>query len=217
MKGGYIRENIRTVYDIISYLQTHNKTGILLLIDFEKAFDSVEWDYINKVLRTYNLGDSFIKWYNLLFQNSSSCVIYNGNISEFFNLGRACRQGDPLSPYLLILAIEPLAMAIKNNEKIIGIQINNRMIKNGQYAVDTFLLLDNSDQSLRESLNLLHSFHECSDLKINVEKTQAVKLGVKDAENTEIRNDLGLVWTDTFILLGINLSTNLNKMISPNY
>ena len=110
LKNRYIGENIRTVYDLMEYLETSNKNGMLLLLDFEKAFDSIEWDYLNKVLGVYGFGPQFIKWFNVLYKNVSSCVLNNGHFSEFFQLGRSCRQGDPLSPYLFILAIEPLAV-----------------------------------------------------------------------------------------------------------
>ena len=109
-----MEENTRLIYDLIQYCKENNREGILLLIDFEKAFDSIEWKYIKKILRKYNFGKNFIRWFNIVYNNSQSSVINNGNYSEFFNLGRGCRQGDPWSPYLFILAIEPLAQAIKH-------------------------------------------------------------------------------------------------------
>ena len=52
--------NIRKTLDVIDYLEKHNKTGLLLLLDFEKAFDTVEWDFILKTLDHYNFGEEFI-------------------------------------------------------------------------------------------------------------------------------------------------------------
>ena len=59
MKNRYIGENTRLVYDIISELNCQDKSGIILLADFEKAFDTLEWDYIKTVLTTYNFGPKF--------------------------------------------------------------------------------------------------------------------------------------------------------------
>ena len=217
LKTRYIGENIRTVYDLIHYLEKQNMTGLLLLVDFEKAFDSIEWNYVNKLLDMYNFGPHFKKWFNILYKDSCSCVINNGYFSEFFTLSRSFRQGDPLSPYLFILAIEPLAMAIKNNKKIKGIQVENSTIKIGQYADDTFLTLDGSELSLRESINVFNMFHKCSGLKVNIEKTMAIWLGNQENTIEGVCEDLNLHWVEKFELLGIKFSLNLKEMIDLNY
>ena len=146
LKERFIGENTRLVYDIMDYLNKTNKAGLLLLVDFEKAFDTLEWPYLKTVLKQYNFGDDFIQWYDIIYNNSTSCVINNGVISEFFKLGRGCRQGDPLSPYLFILSIEPLAKYIQNNKDIKGIIVEQDEFKIGQYADDTFCLLDGTEK-----------------------------------------------------------------------
>ena len=59
MAGRYIGENIRIIYDLLYFTEEENKPGLLLLIDFEKAFDSVSWTFINNVLDFFNFGVSF--------------------------------------------------------------------------------------------------------------------------------------------------------------
>ena len=201
----------------MEYLEISNKSGMLLLLDFEKAFDSIEWDYLNHVLRLYGFGSQFIKWFNILYKNASSCVLNNGHFSEFFRLGRSCRQGDPLSPYLFILAIEPLAVELKNNNKIGGILCGKQIVKIGLYADDTFLMLDGEESSLRESILVLDNFHACSGLKINLDKTQAIWLGNLKERVYTICDDLNLKWVKKFKLLGINFSVDLKEIIDLNY
>ena len=58
--GGNICENIRSILDIMKYTKDSNKPGILFFIDFEKAFDSLEWDFLNKCLEGQNLSDGLI-------------------------------------------------------------------------------------------------------------------------------------------------------------
>ena len=125
LPGRFIGENTRLVLDIANYLEYRNMSGILLLLDFEKAFDSVEWSFLIKCLDTYNFGEDFKKWFKILYSDSESCTTNNGHASRFFKLERGCRQGDPLSPYLFLLAIEPLAAAIKKEKGIKGVKIGN--------------------------------------------------------------------------------------------
>ena len=62
LKVRYIGENIRIVHDVITYLQERNLPGMMLLIDFEKDFDTVKWASIDKTLAFFNFGYSFQFW-----------------------------------------------------------------------------------------------------------------------------------------------------------
>ena len=62
ISGRYIGENTRLIYDIMNITEELNIPGLLLIIDSEKAFDSISWDFINKVLKFFNFGESIIKW-----------------------------------------------------------------------------------------------------------------------------------------------------------
>ena len=111
-------------------------------------------------------------------------------------------KGDPLSPYLSILAIESLAMDIKSNN-IKGIKIENDQCKIGQYADDTFLLLEEGDNSLQDYLNTFQEFYHCSVLKMNMEKTQVTWIGLSRTVRKKLIQDLS--WVEQFRLLGLIL------------
>ena len=102
MKGRNIAENIRILYDSIYCTKKAKQHGILLALDFEKAFDSLEWNFIFCILEKCNFGKKFIKWIRLLYKDISSCTINNGTSSGYFSITRGVRQGDPISPYLFI-------------------------------------------------------------------------------------------------------------------
>ena len=154
-----------------------NIPGMILSVDFGKAFDTVSWKFIEKVLKYFNFGPSIISWIKLFQNGSESCIIQNGFISDFLRLKRGCRQGDPISPYIFILCAEILGQMLRNNENIKGININNREFLLSQYADDTQVFLDGSEKSLSEALLNFDLFHKMSGLKINVEKTKAIWIG----------------------------------------
>ena len=112
IKNRFIDENIRLISDMIELYEKKDLPGILLFIDFEKAFDCLEWKYLFKVLDLMNFGPMFQKWIHIFYSNISSCVINNGFASNFFSLKRGVRQGCPLSGLLFVLAIAVLAQAI---------------------------------------------------------------------------------------------------------
>ena len=108
VKGRTIFDSVRTIDDVIEYARYKDIPGILVAIDFEKAFDSLNLIqfFILRVLHAFNFGPSFIQWIRVLYNNASSCVMNNGFITGPFALSRGVRQEDPFSPYLFIIALE---------------------------------------------------------------------------------------------------------------
>ena len=100
--GRFLGENVRLIYDVLFESKKQNLPGLLLSIDFEKAFDTVSWKFIMKVLDYFNFGNSIKSWVGLFQKGSETCILQNGFMSNFFSLRRGCRQGDPISPYLFI-------------------------------------------------------------------------------------------------------------------
>ena len=101
---------------------------MILLVDFEKAFDSISWKFMFKTLNFFNFGPDLIKWISVLYNKAKLCVIQNGVFSQFFEIGRGCRQGDPISPYLFNLFVEILGHMIRQNKNIKGIKIKKNML-----------------------------------------------------------------------------------------
>ena len=129
IKGRFIGENIRLIDSIINYTANTNIPGLILLLDFEKAFDTLEWPFIEKTLQHYGFGLSIQKWIRTLYCDIESCIINNGWMSDCFKIERGVRQGCPLSPYLFVLSVEVLANAIRRDPSIKGISISQNEIK----------------------------------------------------------------------------------------
>ena len=218
IKGRSLVENIRVIYDIMKFTDEQQIPGLLLLIDFEKAFDSLSWQFLHKALQHLNFGESVRKWVKIFYNDIPSAVIQSGHLSSFFNIQRGCRQGDPLSPYLFVICVEFLAAKIRQNKKIKGIKISQVEFKISQYADDTSVILDGTETSLNQTLQELDYFSRISGLNINFDKTQLVWIGAEKFSSRSIKTKWKLSWgKNSFRLLGINFNTDLEKMLKDNY
>ena len=218
LSGRYIGENTRLIYDLMNYVEEENIPGLLLVVDFEKAFESISWDFIGEVLEFFKFGPSMKKWISVLYNNISSAVTQCGFLSDFFNIGRGCRQGDPPSPYIFLLCAEVLSLMLKQNIEIKGIKIGNVEHILSQFADDTTIILDGSEKSLTAAIQTLDSFARLSNLKVNSSKTRAIWIGCKKFSGETFNHRLKLNWTQTnFDILGIKFSCNLDTMVKINF
>ena len=134
----YVSLSIRLIADTMDFTKTNDIPGIAVFLDFEKAFDSVEWDFIQKCLESFNFGPNLRQWISVFYKDISSCVINNGVASQHFYLERGVRQGCPLSGILFVIAMELLAQSIRRSKDIKGINIQgDEVVKLSQYADDT--------------------------------------------------------------------------------
>jgi hypothetical protein len=218
IKGRYIGENTRLIYDIMHYTEENQIPGLLLLIDFEKAFDSLSWSFVQNTLSLFNFGPDIKRWFHILYKDSKSAVSQCGYLSDFFPIERGCRQGDPLSCYIFILCAEVLSILLRQNNKIKGITIDGIEHKLSQFADDTTIILDGKEESLNETLNTLQHFSNLSGLNVNFEKTKVVWIGRQKYSSDSIKTKWKLKWKQqSFKMLGINFHVDLSKIIDLNY
>ena len=115
-------------------------------------------NFLIRILHKFNFGPSFIHWIRILYKDVSSAVMNNGFTTGHFPLERGVRQGDPLSPYLFIIAIEILAIKIRQDNNIQGFKIGQEILKLSSFTDDmTCFLKDNSIPRTMLCLRLLSS------------------------------------------------------------
>ena len=117
----YVKERstfdaLRTIEDIMNVTKSDNISGLLVAIDFQKAFDSINWKSLENVLQSFGFGQSFSQWDKTFYCDITSCVMNNGYSSGYFQVQKGVRQGVPLSAYFFILVIEVLAVNIRSNK-----------------------------------------------------------------------------------------------------
>ena len=183
VKKRFIGYNIRLIEDIIYYQNKQSSDSYLAFIDFEKACDTLEWEFLFKTLKFYNFGPTFIKWIRTTYKRPSISIKNNGWLSESFEMKRGVRQGCPISSLLFILAAEILAHKLRLNANITGINIgqfcdnnSNRVVKLRQYA-DDMILLGTNEISLKHSFKEISKFTAVAGPKLNMDKTEILVTG----------------------------------------
>ena len=81
VKDRFIGETIRSIFDIMALSVNENIPGLLLFIDFQKAFDSVEWNFLYESLKMFNFGEKVLRWVKTFYNNIQSCVRNNGTVT----------------------------------------------------------------------------------------------------------------------------------------
>ena len=107
----FIEENTRLVYDIMQYCEEHKVPGFLMLIDFEKVFDSLS--FIGKTLSFLNFGEMVLEWIKLFLYNTEVFVQVYGFLSDYFVVKRGCRRAVPIPAYIFILCTQIPNIRIK--------------------------------------------------------------------------------------------------------
>ena len=219
VKGRYIGENVRLIEDVLRYTQKDEIPGVLLFLDFSKAFDSIDRNFLINLLKQFNFGHDFIKWIKTIYCNTSSCLVQNGIVSDFFTLEKGVRQGCPLSALLFVISIEILACKIRQCKEISGIKLPlqdyvKNEVKISMYADDiTVFLTDVND--IKCVLDILRKFSKVSGLKLNSTKTKAMWIG---SNKKCKRRPVDLRWKlypcNNVKALGVNFSstTPLNEV-----
>ena len=123
-----------------------------------------------------------------------------------------------MASYIFVICVELLAIKRRQNNKISGIKIGNNGFKLSQFADDNTVILDGSDQSLKEAINEIHKFGNISGLKINMSKTQLTWIRAKMFSTDTLCPELNLTWgCNKFTLLGKEFSVNLHSMPRLNF
>lgn len=187
MPGRLLSENVLLASEIV---QGYNRRNIepraMLKVDIRKAFDSIRWDFVLASLAALGFPDRFIGWIKECVCSPSFSIAVNGMTAGYFKSSRGLRQGDPLSPYLFVLAMEVFSKLLSSrfasgyisfHPKTADLEISHLM-----FADDVMVFFDGSSSSLHGIYETLEDFAGWSGLNMNRDKTVLFQAGLSQRE-----------------------------------
>ncbi|CAA7049989.1 unnamed protein product [Microthlaspi erraticum] len=187
----------------------------MLKVDLRKAFDTVCWDFLDKILEAQNFPPLFREWIRQCYSMAKFSILVNGEPAGFFAGKKGLRQGDPLSPYLFILVMEALSklldLAGRNGEFALHPQCENPLITHLLFADDLLVFSDGSQESMAGIKGVMSRFKSLSGLDMNAAKSEVFFSGYSEAE-AEVLSGIMEVRIGTFPTRYLGLPLNSQRL-----
>jgi hypothetical protein len=187
IKGRYILESVVVAHEIVHSINKSGEQGVVLKLDYEKAYDRVSWTFLFEMLESRNFAPGLVNWIKQIVVGGSVGILLNGEDSSYFKTGKGLRQGDPLSPFLFNLVGDGLSRMLDkaiNQGLVKGLLQTFRPggIVSLQYVDDTILFSHADDLSLRNLKGVLMWYEQISGMRINFHKSELVPLNLEPSE-----------------------------------
>jgi len=193
VKGRSILDNTFLAQEAQQWAKESNQDLVLLLLDFEKAFDRIEWNFLFEALAKLGFSPKWIHWVSSLYTSASSTIKLNGVEGRAFPLAKSVRQGCPLSPYLFIMATDVLGHML--DDPRFGVEgltlLGGRKIRDQTFADDTALYLQGTHENMERTQRVLDIFCKASGTKVNWNKTAAIWASKRE-KNWDWGQEVGL-------------------------
>ncbi|KAJ9709590.1 hypothetical protein PVL29_001191 [Vitis rotundifolia] len=198
IKGRQILDASLIANEVIDSWQKRGKKGLICKLDIEKAYDSIDWQFLLKIFQKMGFGSRWLGWMRSCISTAKFSILVNGVPAGFFSSSKGLRQGDPLSPYLFVMGREVLSVLITS--AVEGAFISGCSIwrDRGQavsisyllFADDTIVFCEAKKEHLTHLSWILFWFEAASGLKINLDKSEIIPVGEVD-EVDELAAELG--------------------------
>ncbi|XP_021994822.1 uncharacterized protein LOC110891434 [Helianthus annuus] len=175
--GRKISDNILLTQELMhNYHKDYGPPRCAFKVDIQKAYDTVDWKFLEDVLLGFGFNQLMIKWIMLCVSTPSYSICVNGSVHGYFKGKRGLRQGDPISPYLFTLVMEVLTCQLQHASSIdSSFRFHNKCqrqrIINLCFADDLFLFARGDVRSVSCIMNALSQFSHMSGLIPNVQKS----------------------------------------------
>lgn len=158
--------------EMVQWAKKNKKEVVLLKLDFQKAYDSISWSFIDHMLVLMGFGPKWRRWVNQCLKTAIISILVNGSPTTPFKMGRGLRQGDPISPFLFVLATEAFNQMMKiviDKGFVKGLKVGSGEvnISHLQFADDTLIFCPAKRKFVTNLRRILDCFQLLSGLKIN--------------------------------------------------
>ncbi|GKA79907.1 putative RNA-directed DNA polymerase [Tanacetum coccineum] len=222
IKGRQIIDGPLMVDDIIAWAKKHKRRLMFLKVDFEKAFDSLSWSFLFSVLEQMRFSSKWRNWIHSFLNSAFALVLVNGSPTNEFKIERGLRQGDPLSPFLFILAVEALNVALfeaTSNNIFHGIKVGKDKvhISHLQFADDALIMGEWSFTNAKNLSRILTCFQLASRLKVNFNKSKLYSVGVSNSKLNSLAETIGCLASQfPCIYLGLPIGAKITRCRNCN-
>nr|GEY85002.1 RNA-directed DNA polymerase, eukaryota [Tanacetum cinerariifolium] len=195
---------------LISWRKSHKSKAMIFKVDFEKAFDSVRWDFLDSILRNFRFGLKWRGWIQGCLLSAMGSILVNGSPTAEFKFHKGLKQGDPLSPYLFILVMESLHFSFNNilNAGLFkGIRFDDSLTLSHLFYADDAVFIGKRDRAnILSIVRMLKCFFMASGLQINIHKSKLMGIGVSNEEVLTASNIIGCsTFSAPFCYLGVKV------------
>ena len=159
---------------------------MIISIDAEKAFNKIQHPFMIKTLQKVGIEGTYLNITKAIYAKPIANVILNGEKLKAFPLRSGTSQGCPLSPLLFNIVLEVLAMAIREEKEIKGIQVGKQEVKLSLFADDIIPYIENPKDSTKKLLELIDKFGKVAGYKINIQKSVAFLYANNELSEREI-------------------------------
>ena len=210
--GRSIHENLLDVDAVMTAFESTGAAGMAILLDIQKAFDSIGWKFLRSVMVKFNFPESFLQWFDIFYRGKELHVINNGFISEVIFPSRGVAQGCGISPLFFILGIKVLALAIREHNGIQGLAMGPFVKKINLLADDGMLFLKWTKTTLDSVLQVLQDFSSLSNLWFNHGKSLVIPLGSESDRKVPFENleSFQITTAGSYLYLGVHWKKGLS-------
>ncbi|KAJ9540805.1 hypothetical protein OSB04_027311 [Centaurea solstitialis] len=194
--GRRISDNILMAHELVAgYQRDSGRPRCAFKIDLRKAYDTVDWRFLLRMLRGLGFHPVFCNWIDQMLQTSSFSIVLNGETTGYFEGARGLRQGDPISPYLFTIVMECFSMILKRCILEAGNfsfhqGCDDLAITHLCFADDLFVFTGGDLQSVEVLKRALDMFRRMSGLEPNIAKSDAFFCNVIPEDKAVILNCL---------------------------